>query len=374
MFRSALLHASLLGAVLALGAASAFAAPPALPSLPGVRADAHANTRVDPARLRRGIVQIEQGGRPMAVGTVLSKDGRVLTSLSGLGAVESPEIRYADNTVVKAKLGHEDKAWDLALLVPQSGAWLEGLVPTNTDPSGLELLAFLPKAGKLAVSSVDLKGRTDARTKEGAPLARALDLDFKGSPSVPGAPLLDPSGKVVGVLVRACKDVGPTSAETRENAERSKAAAPCSPITIGAPVSALRGFLMKTPAEAVRPAPWLGLGGAPSEPGEVKGVRIVGVAPGSPADKAGLTSLGAPPDIIVAVDGQPVETPEQLAEIVAKRTVGQTVKLLVFGRGEQVRPSGQDGKSHVERDGDPGAQGENPGKFREVAVTLRAVP
>ena len=51
-------------------------------------------------------------------------------------------------------------------------------------------------------------------------------------------------------------------------------------------------------------------------------------------------------DTIVAVDGQPVETPEQLAEVIAKRAIGQTVKLLVFSLG----------------------------KFREAAVSLRAAP
>jgi serine protease Do len=282
----------------------------------------------------------------MAIGTVLSRDGRVLTSLSALGSVETPEIRYADNTVVRAKLGHKDKTWDLALLIPQSGAWRDGLVPTDADPAGAELKSFLPKAGKLAASGVNLKGRTDARTKDGDPLRRALELDFKGAPSVPGAPLLDPNGKVVGMLVRACKDTG-AGAASADPDKPGKAPAPsCSPITVGAPVPALRGFLMKTPAEAVQPAPWLGLGGAPTEAGNVKGVRVMGVAPGSPAEKAGLKAGGDTPDVIVAVDGQPVETPEQLADVIAKRAVGQTVKLLVFSQG----------------------------KFREAAVTLRAAP
>lgn len=285
----------------------------------------------------------------MAVGTVLSRDGRVLTSLSGLGAVESPEIRYADNTVVKAKIGHKDKGWDLALLVPQSGKWLDGLMPTDADPTAVDIKAFLPKSGKLAASGVHLKGRTDARTKEGDPLNSALDLDLKGVPGIPGAPLLDPNGKVVGVLVRACKAVAAPAKAEKADAGKDPgktAAPPCSPITIGAPVTALRGFLMKTPETAVQPAPWLGLGGAPTESGNVKGVRVVGVAPGSPAEKAGLTAAADEPDTIVAVDGQPVETPEQLAEVIAKRAIGQSVKLLVFSKG----------------------------KFREATATLRAAP
>lgn len=335
------------GALLAFAAAPALAAPPPLPQLPGA-GEAKTGGTVDLEQLRRGIVQIEQSGRPMAVGTVLSKDGRVITSLSGLGAVENPEIRYADNTVVKAKIGHKDKAWDLALLVPQSGKWLDGLMPTDADPTGVDIKAFLPKAGKLAASGIGLKGRTDAHTKDGDPLRSALDLDLKGIPGIPGAPLLDPNGKVVGVLVRACKGGVPDEGgDKAEKAEKGKAEAhPCSPITIGAPVTALRGFLMKTPANAIQPAPWLGLGGAPTDSGNVKGVRVMGVAPGSPAEKAGLSVKAANPDTIVAVDGQPVETPEQLAEVIGKRAIGQTVKLLVFSQG----------------------------KFREAAVTLRAAP
>src|SRR4051812_47622109 len=69
-----------------------------------------AGAGADAEKLRRGVVQVEQGGRPMAVGTVLANDGRVLTSLSALGSVENPEIRFADNTIVKAKVGHKDKA------------------------------------------------------------------------------------------------------------------------------------------------------------------------------------------------------------------------------------------------------------------------
>lgn len=344
---SALALTTLTAALALSGAASA--APP-LPSLPG-GGNAGAGAPGAPAagppvevsgftadQVRKGVVQVEQGGRPLAVGIVLLKDGRILTALSALTNVTDPEIRYADGTVVKAKVGHKDKAWDLALLVPQSGKWLDGLVPTDVDPQGAELRSFLPKAGKLAPAPVAVKGRVDTKSKEGDVLRSALDVDLKGSPSTVGAPLIDGNGRVVGILVRACKDGGAAPAP-------GGAAPPCSVVTVGAPVYALRGFLVKTPANATQPAPWLGLGGAPTEAGNVKGVRVVGVAPGSPAEKAGLKA-GDSPDTIVAVDGQPVETPEMLADVIGKRAIGQQVKLLVFAGG----------------------------KFREAMVTLRPAP
>jgi len=328
----------------------ALAAPP-LPALPGsepskATAPPGAQSANDvngftAEQVRRGIVQIEQAGRPLAVGTVLLKDGRVLTSLSGLGAVDQPEIRYADGTLVKAKLGHSDKAWDLALLIPLTGKWVDGLVPTDSDPQGADLRSFLPKGGKLAAAPVGVKGRLDAKSKGGDALKSALDLDLKGSPSTPGAPLVDGNGRVVGIVVRACKDGG--AAPAAAPGAPAPAAAPCSGISIGAPVYALRGFLIKTPATAVQPAPWLGMGGAPNVEGSVKGVKVMGVAPGSPAEKAGLKPSE---DTIVAIDGAPTESPEALAEVISRRSIGQQVKFLVFSGG----------------------------KFREAMVTLRAAP
>lgn len=344
----------LLVSLVTVAAASMPASAAPLPQLPGpggasgggTSSPATSAAPADAEQLRRGVVQVEQGGRPVAVGTVLSKDGRVITSLSGLANVDTPDIRYADGTVVKAKIGHRDKTWDLALLIPQSGRWLDGLMPTDIDPQGLELRSFLPKNGKLTATGVSYKGRTDARSKEGEPLRAALELDLKGIQAVPGAPILEPNGRVVGVLVKTCKEGDAPAKEGKDAKADEKKPAACSPIVVGAPVYALRGFLMKTPTTAVAPAPWLGLGGAPQEPGSsVKGVKVVGVAPGSPAEKAGLKA-GESPDTIVAVEGVPVEKPEQLAEAIGKHAIGQTVKLLVYSGG----------------------------KFRDVPVTLRPTP
>ncbi len=285
-------------------------------------------------QVRRGIVQVEQAGRPMAVGTVLRKDGRIVTSLSALNGAESADIRFADNHVVRAKLAHWDGRWDLALLVPQEGRWSDGLAATDVDPRAIDLRSFVPKGGRLAGTLVRLKGIVDARSLDGQTLQSALELE--PAPATPplGTPLVGPDGNVAGVLVRVCK-----SAE--ESTDKG-----CVRITVGAPVYALRNFLMKTPASASLPAPWLGLGGLRSDEGGVKGVRVVGVAPGSPAARAGLRADGPNPDTIIAVDGQPVETPEQLAEAVGRHGVGETVKFLVHSQG----------------------------KFRDVPVMLRAAP
>ncbi|HLK41427.1 MAG TPA: PDZ domain-containing protein [Polyangiaceae bacterium] len=300
-------------------------------------------------RFRRGIVAIERGGMPVALGTVLAGDGRILTALSGLAGADAADVHYADGTRVHATLGQSDKDQDLALLVPQSRKGEDGLVASESDPLATELRAILPTRGAhLGPAGVGVHGPAEAHAKDGEPLLQMLDLDLKGPP-VAGAPLLDLTGRVVAVLVRACKGSPPSAdpgasatvgawptADTHAS-KATPAPAACLPIIVGAPVSAIRAFLSKTPVGApVAGAPWLGIRGEPHAAGGVRGVRVVAVAPASPAEKAGLKPGG---DVIVAVDGEPVDSPEQLSEVLSKRAAGNGVHLLVFG-GDKFRELG----------------------------------
>lgn len=285
-------------------------------------------------RVTRGVVTLEREGRLLGMGTVLLGDGRVLTALSALGGSDLADVRYADGSAVHAKIGHRDKAWDLALLVPLSGRWTDGLRASEQNPSATELRAFVAShPGHAAVVPAHLRGAVEARARDGADLlTNALDIELKGTPSV-GAPVTDAQGGVVGVMVHVCK--------TSESG-------PCSPLTVAAPVAAIRQFLAHTPMNAVAPSPWLGIVGQPDASGNTHGVRVMAVAPQSPAEKSGLKSNTdrSQADLIVAVDGQPVETPERLAELISKHAIGESVKLLVLS-------------------GD---------KFHEQSVTLRPAP
>ena len=298
--------------------------------------------------LRRGVVAVERGGAPVAIGTVLGGDGRVLTALSALGGSDSVDIRYADGTAVHAKVGESDTAMDLALLVPKTAKWTDGLGASEADPSGAALRAMLPSVGKGGVVGPTLagvKGMAEAHARDGQALLNLLDVDLKGAP-IAGAPLIDGNGDVVAVLVRECKGAAPEEGAGAGGPTAAARGKSCVPAVFGAPVVALRSFLSHAPAAqpaAAGPAPWLGIRGEPEASGSVKGVRVTAVAPSSPAEKAGLKASS---DVIVAVDGKPIDTPEKLAEAIGKHAPGDSVKLLVYG-------------------GD---------KFRESAVALRTAP
>jgi serine protease Do len=334
-------------------AAGAAAAGTAGAATQGPAAATSAPVPVGPAaavveRVKRGVVLLERDGHLLGFGTVLGGDGRILTSLSALGQGDGADVRYADGAVVHAKLGDRDPTWDLALLVPRTIHWKDGLSASEILPGETDLRAPVPpRAGAKPIPlPVHFKGRTDAISRQGDSLVDALDVDVHHALPITGAPILDQQATVVGVLVRACK-LAVTGGTAQEAAKTGPLA--CAPTIIGAPVSAVRSFLARTPADAVPPTPWLGIAGEPDEDGPVHGVRVIAVAPQSPAQKAGLKGKesegGA--DHIVAVDGQPVDSPQKLSDAIGKHAIGDPVKLLLLS---------------------------GTGAFREVSVVLRAAP
>jgi serine protease Do len=304
-------------------------------------------------RISRGVTTVERGGQVISVGTVLSGDGRILTALSAMGASDTADVRYSDGSVVHARVGHKDKAWDLALLVPLSGHWVDGLIASETDPAAAELKSLVAtRPGRPMIVSARYKGAVDVRAHEGTDdLPNVLDVEVQTSPPSVGAPLLDPDGGVVGVFVHACRPTLPPTAPPGAPAPAPvpQANAPCAAIVVAAPVSAIRHFLAHTPATAVAPAPWLGIVGSTDATGTTHGVRVMAVAPSSPAEKGGLKGSDdrSQSDLIVAVDSAPIDTPEKLADIIAKHAIGDKVKLLVIG---------------------------SDGKFRDAVVVLRPAP
>lgn len=316
--------------------------PPTAPSKPA-DSKAAGDGAGDPAkkeasadeRALRGVVVIERGGQPVALGAVLQGDGRVLSALSPLGSGNDLDARFADGSVVRVKLGHHDRTWDLALLIPQSGKWTEGLTASSREPvrQDATIHAFtLARGSKVAAAPITLRAHRTLIGGDDRPLENAIEIGSRVSPLDLGSPLVDEDGRVVAVLGRGC-----SPAENR----------PCTPVAFGAPVGPIKNFLRTVPATAVAPAAWLGIQGTSETSGVAKGVRVLGVHPASPADEAhlkgGERAMG---DVILAVDGVPVTSPETLADAIRAHGVGEKVPLTILSQG----------------------------KYRVVTVLLRAAP
>lgn len=273
-------------------------------------------------RATRGVVSLERAGQVLGLGAVLSGDGRILTALSPLGAGNDLEARFADGTTVRVKLGHHDRMWDLALLVPQTGKWPEGVTASSRDPvrPNAAIHSYTLAKGKPAPAAMVLRSHRTLIGGDDKPLENALEVGSRVTPLDLGSPLIDEDGRVVGVLGRGC---APTEGR------------PCTPVAFGVPMSAIKNFLKTVPSTAVAPPAWLGIQGV-SETGAVaKGVRVLVVSPESPADEAQLKGGDKSiSDTILAVGGVPVTSPEQLSEVIRTHAVGEKVPLVIFGKGQ----------------------------------------
>lgn len=269
---------------------------------------------------------LERAGRPVGLGVVLANDGRILTALSALGDGNGVDARYADGSVVNVRVGHSDRAWDIALLVPQAGRWQDGLSAATQDPlqAGSRIKTFTQRNRQLHLASVVLKGRGELVGGDAAVLRDALQMSTQVPQTDVGAPLVDERGQVMALVARACLPSDQAGNRT------------CKPTTFGVPVDVLKQFLRAAPANALPPSPWLGIQGVPAETPLVRGVRVVGVHPDSPASQAGIQGSddASQADVIVAVDGTPVPSPERLAAIVRERAVGDQVEVLVLRQGK----------------------------------------
>lgn len=321
----------------------------AQPVRPGGGVEAATPPRADEI-VRRGVVVIERDGLPAAFGTVLDGDGRILTALSGLNGANEVDLRYGDGSTARAALVRKDAARDLALVSPEGAGRTEGLRASDVDTTLAGIAASLPTPSALLAPAQTL-GLRDLRSTIGKDV-RLLGVKVTTALPVAGAPLLDATGRVLAVLVRACEPAANPPA-ARPWASSLPAAPVCRPVLAGVPVAQLRSFLAPAAPPPAMPAPppastgaahpWLGIRGDTRSFDGIQGVRLLAVAPNGPAALAGLTPKS---DVVVAVDGQKVGTPDELAREIAKRSPGDRLRLLVFRAGE----------------------------FRDVTVALQAAP
>jgi serine protease Do len=277
-------------------------------------------------KVKKGVVTIERAGTVLGIGTVLASDGRILTALSPLGTGNDLDIKYADGTSAKAKVGHHDRTWDLALLVPQSGKWKDGLQASTKaairEDAASAIKSFsVSKGNALTSAPMVLKSLRSLLGADDKQIDNVIELGSRVVPTDLGSPILDEDGKVLGMLGRGCAP----------STEKDK---PCTPVAFGVPLTAIKGFLKNVPATAVAPAPWLGIQGIPDSNAVAKGVRVLTVHPDSPAEGAKLKGDKTAGDLILAVAGTPVTSPDSLADAIKEFAIGDKIPLLVFSGGK----------------------------------------
>ncbi|HSN05388.1 MAG TPA: trypsin-like peptidase domain-containing protein [Nitrospira sp.] len=279
-----------------------------------------ANTAIQRDLWSFDIMEVPQGS---GSGFVWNKQGHIVTNFHVIYGADSIKVTLADRSEHQAKVVGADPDHDLAVLqiqVPEGV--LEPLaVGTSHDLRvGQKVLAIGNPFGldhTLTTGVVSALGRTiksmSNRTIEGV-----VQTDAAINPGNSGGPLLDSSGRLIGVNTQI---VSPSGAYAG--------------IGFAVPVDTVNRIVPELIKHGKLIRPGLGVSLVPDAMAKrwgIKGVIIGKVARGGPADAAGLkgarqTSSGRIElgDIIVAVAGKPVATIDDLMDVMEARKVGEQV-------------------------------------------------
>lgn len=265
------------------------------------------------------VVRVEARRRLPASGIVWSADGLIVTAHHVVEQDDNIRVGLPDGQTVPASLVGRDPATDLALLRTKArdlapAAW----AAAETLRVGHLVLA-LGRPGQTVMATLGIVSalKKDWRTPAGGQFDHYLQTDALMYPGFSGGPLVDGTGKIVGMnssaLLRGISLAVP-AATVRRVAD-----------ALVAHGRVKRGYLGVS-AQAVRlPA------NLAAQLGQETGLLLGSVEPGSPAERGGLF-MG---DTIVALAGHPVRHLDDLLALLSSDRVGQSVPVRIV-RGGQV--------------------------------------
>ena len=287
---------------------------------------------------RRTIFMEIYPSKDQGSGFLISSDGKILTNNHVVANERQLEVTLSDQSRYKAQLLSRDEANDPALLQITPRAKLPSLRLGDSDALqvGQKVLAIgnpFGLEGTLTTGIVSSLGRSirgeNERTLEGL-----IQTDAAINPGNSGGPLLDSAGNVVGINTAI---LGPNGGN----------------IGIGFAMPINRAKLMLDDYQAGRKRPKLGVSVVPIAGDYADALRlptqggllIQEVDADSAAARAGLRGgrqevqignaevlVGG--DLIMSIDGKPVERDDAISRALATKRTGDTLELTIFRNGK----------------------------------------
>ena len=262
--------------------------------------------------------------RGMGSGFVVSPDGYILTNAHVVANAKEVTVKLSDRREFKAKIVGADRRTDVALVKIDAKD-----LPTVKlgDPKAIEPGEWVAAIGSpfgfensVTVGVVSATGRALPDSS----YVPFIQTDVAVNPGNSGGPLFDLAGEVIGInsqiFTRTGGYQGVSFAIPIDVALRVKD-------QLIAHGRVIRGQLGVTVQEMSQPlAASFGMKGA-------TGALVSAVEKGSPAERAGLK----PGDVILKLDGAPVEHSSELARRIAETKPGTRAELVVW-RDDRSQP------------------------------------
>lgn len=283
-----------------------------------------------------GLFGVEGSGS----GVVIDSRGLILTAAHVVSGASSVEVRFANGETREGTVAGIDQANDLALVrvdrLPD-GIPVASLGDSDAVQVGDVAIAIGSPFGLSGTVTQGIISAVDRswRPSGGRLYTGLIQTDAAVNPGNSGGPLLNANGEVIGIVTMIDSPIQGNVG-----------------IGFAVPSNTAKRVLPQLEAGAKLEPAWLGISGTDLDANTARrfglnttrGVIVLEVVPGSPAARAGLRAarvsgndIAALGDVIVGIDGQPIENFEDLAARVAAHQPGDTVTLTILRDGQEQR-------------------------------------
>jgi serine protease Do len=260
--------------------------------------------------------------RSLGSGVIVSREGHILTNQHVVANVDEVRIRFANGQEAAAQIIGEDPATDIAVL-KVTGMNVTPLAFGDSDQVqvGQRVIAVGNPFGfdeTVTQGIICAKGRAMENSSNDF-----FQTDAAINPGNSGGPLIDVRGQIIGINSLV---YGGSGSESRQG------------LGFAIPANTARRVLEAIIKTGRVPHGYLGIMTPDPELAarmglpEIDGAYVISVAPGSPAEKAGLQKG----DIITALGSHPVHNFSELRTQAAGLEAGSSVQITVTRDGQPV--------------------------------------
>ncbi|MEO2140477.1 MAG: trypsin-like peptidase domain-containing protein [Thermoleophilia bacterium] len=321
------------------------AAPAASAAVAEAEDDGPADARSVSEIVRRespAVVLIEAGGADgqggLGSGFLIDRDGHVLTNAHVVEDSKTTTVTFSDGTERTARILGVDTSTDLAVLkIPRVP---EGIQPVRLGSSGAlvvgqDVVAIGNPYGleRTATTGIVSALERTIEAPNGFAIQNAIQTDAAINQGNSGGPLFDRAGRVIGMNTQIASQNGGNVG-----------------LGFAVPIDTIAPIAQSVIKDGTPKHAWIGITGrelTPALAGKLglegrRGVLVAEVADGGAAKAAGIVAArdsdaevprGA--DLIIAVNGTPVEDMADVSRAVASRTVGERISVTVLRDGEE---------------------------------------
>jgi S1-C subfamily serine protease len=261
--------------------------------------------------------------RGLGSGFVINPNGQILTNAHVVNNADTVTVSFSDGRTVQGKVLGQDTVTDIAVVqVPGNNLPTVELAKSEQVQPGQWAIAIGNPLGLQETVTVGVVSATDRSISDiGLSDSRVgfIQTDAAINPGNSGGPLLNARGQVIGVntaIIQGAQGIG--FAIPIDTAQRIAQQL----ITQGKVEHPFVGIQML----ALTPEVKQRINSLPNSNVNVqadRGILIVRVVRGSPADKAGLR----PGDVIQQINNQPVTTADAVQQFIEKSGVGANVQM-----------------------------------------------